>query len=400
MTQDGKIRVLIVDDSAIVRKILSEALAGERDLEVVGTAPDPYVARDKILALRPDVLTLDIEMPRMDGLTFLKKLMHFHPMPVILISSLAQPSCQAAMEGLELGAVDVLAKPGGPYSVGELRQSLADRIRAAAVARLRRAAPCAALRAAPGAAPRAAPGAAPSPPAGPSLAADIAATGGRPAVPGEIGIAIGASTGGTEAIAAILTRMPAWSPWILIVQHIPPVFSRAFAGRLNDLCAIEVKEAEDGEVLRPGLALVAPGDLHMLLRRSGNGYTVEVKSGPRVCYQRPSVDVLFLSVAEAAGAQAVGVLLTGMGSDGAQGLLKMRQAGSRTIAQDEASCVVFGMPREAIGLGAAGQVTALQAIPGAILGGRPTARLAPPGPVPSPGGSGEARLGRAAPQQR
>ena len=362
MSHVGKIRVLIVDDSAIVRRILSDALAGEPDLEVVGTAPDPYVARDKILSLRPDVLTLDIEMPRMDGITFLKKLMHFHPLPVILISSLAQPTCRLAVEALEFGAVEVLAKPGGPYSVGELRQVLANKIRAAAVARLKRAEPAAQ----PERPER------PRPPQSPGIATDSSG-----AVADRKVIAIGASTGGTEAIASVLSRLPASSPGVVIAQHIPPVFSRAFANRLNDLCAVEVREAEDNDTVRPGLALVAPGDFHMLLRRSGGRYSVEVKTGPRVCYQRPSVDVLFSSVAVTAGRDATGVLLTGMGSDGAQGLLKMRQAGARTIAQDEASCVVFGMPREAVLLGAVTRTTSLDLIPAAILGSR-----LPDGPVP------------------
>ncbi|SPE41647.1 fused chemotaxis regulator; protein-glutamate methylesterase in two-component regulatory system with CheA [Candidatus Sulfopaludibacter sp. SbA3] len=348
MFNSRKTRVLIVDDSAIVRKILTEALAGQPDLEVVGTAPDPYVARDKILALQPDVLTLDIEMPRMDGLTFLKKLMHFHAMPVVVISSLAQPSCRAAVEALEYGAVEVLAKPGGPYSVGELRNSLATKIRAAANSRVRAVSP--------------APANATGPPIEPQAPPSADAI-----------LAIGASTGGTEAIASVLKRLPALSPGIVIAQHIPPEFSRAFAGRLNDICAMDVKEAADGDCLRPGLALVAPGDFHMLLRRSGGRYFVNVKTGPRVCYQRPSVDVLFSSVAEAAGAGAIGVILTGMGSDGAQGMLKMHAAGAYTIAQDEATCVVFGMPREAIQLAAVDRVLPLSAIPGALAGPRRTA---------------------------
>jgi two-component system chemotaxis response regulator CheB len=341
MPVTSPVRVLIVDDSAIVRKILSEALADERDIEVVGTAPDPFVARDKIMALHPDVLTLDIEMPRMDGLTFLKKLMHFNPMPVLVISSLTQPSCRMAVQALELGAVEVLAKPGGPYSVGELRNNLAAKIRMAAISRVRRRQPT------------------PERPAviPTTLAADTV-------------IAIGASTGGTEAIAQVLTKLPASTPGIVIAQHIPPQFSRAFAARLNDLCALSVKEAEDGDILKPGCALVAPGDFHMLLRYAGGRHSVTVKTGPRVCYQRPSVDVLFSSVAEAAGRRAIGVLLTGMGSDGAQGLLKMRQAGARTIAQDEATCVVFGMPREAILAGAAQQVLPLAAIANGILTSR------------------------------
>ncbi|HEV2448388.1 MAG TPA: chemotaxis response regulator protein-glutamate methylesterase [Candidatus Sulfopaludibacter sp.] len=354
MPGERKTRVLIVDDSAIVRKILAEALAGEPDLEVVGTAPDPYVARDKILALRPDVLTLDIEMPRMDGLTFLKKLMHFHPLPTVVISSLAQASCHAAIQALESGAVEVLAKPGGPYSVGELRQALAGKIRAAAASRLRRTE----------AAPRTI---APQPPAAAEAASRSIALQPPAAAESDSIIAIGASTGGTEAIATVLSRLPASSPPIVIAQHIPPEFSRAFANRLNDLCALEVKEARDGDCVGSGQALVAPGDFHMLLRRSGGRYMVSVKGGPRVCYQRPSANVLFLSVAEAGGTHAVGVLLTGMGSDGAQGLLKMRQAGARTIAQNEATCVVFGMPREAIALGAAESVLPLPAIAEAML---------------------------------
>jgi two-component system, chemotaxis family, protein-glutamate methylesterase/glutaminase len=342
MPVDKRIRVLIVDDSAIVRKILTEALAGEPDLEVVGTAPDPYVARDKILSLRPDVLTLDIEMPRMDGLTFLRKLMHFHPLPAVIISSLAQPSARAAVEAMESGAVEVLAKPGGPYSVGELRQTLAAKIRAAAAARLRRPAAAGAEVA---------------------TAPPVAA----PALPAGVVIAIGASTGGTEAIAKVLSEVPASAPPMVIAQHIPPGFSRAFADRLNEMCAIEVKEAEDGDCVRPGRALIAPGDLHMVLRSCGGRLQVNVKTGPRICYQRPSVDVLFQSVAESAGARAVGVLLTGMGADGAQGLLRMRQAGAHTIAQDEASCVVFGMPREAIRRDAACQVLPLPRIAHAML---------------------------------
>lgn len=338
MLNGRKTRVLIVDDSAIVRKILTEALAGEPDLEVVGTAPDPYIARDKILALKPDVLTLDIEMPRMDGLTLLKKLMHFHAMPVVVISSLAQRLCRAAVDVLEYGAVEVFGKagrtlfcrrvanfaslkdPGGREFPGEAGGTGAVQCSARA--------PCLS--------------------AGPFSPVAI--------------LAIGASTGRTEAIAAILKRMPESSPGIVVAQHIPPEFSRAFAGRLNDICAIEVKEAADGDAVRPGLALVAAGDLYMLLRKSGGRYFVNIKTGPRVCYARPSVDVLFCSVAEASGVSAVGVILTGMGSDGAQGLLKMRRAGAYTIAQDEATCVVFGMPRDAIDLAAVDRVLPLAAI--------------------------------------
>jgi two-component system, chemotaxis family, protein-glutamate methylesterase/glutaminase len=347
MTAAHKIRVLIVDDSAIVRKILSDAIGAEPDLQVVGTAPDPYIARDKIVALHPDVLTLDIEMPRMDGLTFLKKLMRYHPLPVIVISSLGQSSCQASLDALRIGAVEVLGKPGGPYSVGELRLNLAAKIRAAAAARIRQPESEAA-----------------TPNRQHALPAPV-----RSLSPSTV-IAIGASTGGTEAIERVLTSLPADTPGIVITQHIPPVFSRAFADRLNHACNLEVKEGADGDTVAAGRALIAPGNFHMLLRRSANGYRVQVKDGPQVCYQRPSVDVLFSSVAEAAGPEAIGVLLTGMGSDGAQGLLRMKRAGARTIAQDEATCVVFGMPREAVRLGAADRVLPLSSIAVAIVAGQ------------------------------
>jgi two-component system chemotaxis response regulator CheB len=245
-----KIKVLIVDDSAIVRKLLSESVAGEPDLEVIGTAPDPYIARDKILSLKPDVLTLDIEMPRMDGITFLRRIMHFHPMPVIIISSLGQASCQAALDALRYGAVEVLAKPGGPYSVGELRSSLAGKIRAAAAARIKR------VEAAFAPAPA---GAALEPaPAAPVALAVHHPPLTVPPFHSSTLIAIGSSTGGTEALKEVLTRLPATAPGIVITQHIPPVFSRAFANRLNDLCAMEVKEAQDGDFVRPGRVLIAP----------------------------------------------------------------------------------------------------------------------------------------------
>ena len=335
---ERRTRVLIVDDSAIVRKMLSDALAGEPDIEVVGTAPDPFVARDKILALNPDVLTLDIEMPRMDGLTFLGKLMQYRPLPVIVVSSLAQPGCEAALRAMDLGAVEVLPKPGGPYSVGDLRLQLAAKIRAAAAARLKRApAPVSAVR--------------------------IQPVGGST----RRLIAIGASTGGIEAITTVITALPEDAPATIITQHIPAGFSRAFADRLNSICAMKVKEAADGDPVLRGCVLVAPGNLHMLVRRAGEGWRVEVRDGPRVCYQRPSVDVLFTSAAEAAGSASTGVLLTGMGTDGAQGLLKMRQAGAHTIAQDESTSVVFGMPREAIRLEAAAQVLPLGGIARAAL---------------------------------
>ena len=336
-----KIKVLIIDDSAVVRKILSDTIIAEPDMKVIGTAPDPYVARDKILALQPDVLTLDIEMPRMDGLTFLKRLMRHYPIPTIIISSLGQASCAATLEALRCGAVDVLAKPAGPFSVGDLRHSLAAKIRAAA-----------------GSKPRFIDEASVTPAANAALVSfsSIAST------PGTV-IAIGASTGGTVAIQDILLQLPADMPGMVITQHIPAGFSLAFANRLNKICSMEVRQAVTGDILRPGLALVAPGDYHLLLRKSGSGFVVELQQGPPVCYQRPSVDVMFASVAQVAGARAVGVLLTGMGADGAKGMLAMKRAGAKTIAQDEASCVVYGMPREAVRLDAVDAVASLGEIP-------------------------------------
>jgi two-component system, chemotaxis family, protein-glutamate methylesterase/glutaminase len=363
VTASRKIRVLIVDDSAIVRKLLAGALSGEADIEVVGTAPDPYIARDKILALSPDVLTLDIEMPRMNGLTFLRKLMLFRPMPVIVISSLTRASCAAGLEALRAGAVEVMAKPGGPYSVGELKVSLANKIRAAAASRIARAEER-----------MHDPGRHSS--ARPPLAGELPAGLVNPRAV----IAIGASTGGTQAIEAILMRLPANAPGIVVAQHIPAVFSRAFAERLNRYCPMRVAEAVDGDTVQPGLALIGPGNYHLVLRaHGGGGYRVAVKDGPLVCYQRPSVDVLFASVAEVAGANAIGVILTGMGSDGARGMEKMKAAGAHTIAQDAASCVVFGMPKAAIDLGGVCRTAPLDSIAEAIC-------AAVPEPVCPPGG--------------
>ncbi|CAN5551796.1 chemotaxis response regulator protein-glutamate methylesterase [soil metagenome] len=340
-----KIKVLVVDDSAMVRKILSEAIGGEDDMELVGTAPDPYVAREKILALRPDVITLDIEMPRMDGITFLKELMAHSPVPTIIISSQGQASCATALEALRCGAVDVMAKPAGPYSVGDLRLHLAAKIRSAAIStprviHERRTSPASEQR----------------------LVDGKALTSHS-----EVVIAIGASTGGTVAIQEILLQLPADIPGIVITQHIPAAFSSAFAKRLDSLCGLSVKEAVTGDLVRPGCVLIAPGDQHLVLRRAGVGYAVELQRGPRICYQRPSVDVMFASVAQVAGPLAVGVLLTGMGADGARGLLALKKAGAHTVAQDEASCVVYGMPREAVLLGAVGTVASLADIPKILL---------------------------------
>ena len=337
------IRVLIVDDSAVVRQVLSAALSGSTDIEVVGTAPDPYIARDKIVRLKPDVVTLDLEMPRMDGLTFLAKLMKYHPLPVIVVSSLTPAGSETAIRALELGAVDVICKPGSAYSVAEITTLLADRIRAAAKARRLRPAP------------RTQPPPAPLAQAGPLRETTNKI------------LAIGASTGGTEAIREILVQLPPTTPGTVIVQHMPEHFTSAFAKRLNDMCAMEVREAQGGEILRCGLALIAPGNHHLLIARNGAQYIARVKDGPAVFHQRPSVEVLFNSVAKYAGPNAVGVLLTGMGADGARGLLAMRQAGAKTIAQDEQSCVVYGMPKAAVELGAAESVLPLSRIPRAIL---------------------------------
>ena len=354
MTSTKKVRVLIVDDSAMVRKILTDALSQDERIEVVGTAPDPIVAEESIARLKPDVLTLDIEMPRMDGLTFLHKLMVTNPLPVVVISSLVKASQENAIEALRLGAVEVLAKPSGPYSVGGLVDHLRFKIRAAAEA-------CVEKR----------PGLAretrPENRAGRTVPPDVPPEDLTFRYPDHSLLAIGASTGGTEAILNVLSRLPRNSPGIVITQHIPAGFSRTFAERLNETCAMEVKEAADGDSVSPGRALVAPGGFHMLVRWTGNGYRVAVKDGPMVCYQRPSVDVMFQSVMSAARGPVIAVLLTGMGSDGAQGMAALRKAGAQTIAQNQQSCVVFGMPKEAIRLGGAEQVLPLLKIPGAML---------------------------------
>jgi two-component system chemotaxis response regulator CheB len=340
MNAGRKTRVLIIDDSALVRKILSEAVSAAPDLEVVGSAPDPLIAIEKLKLLQPDVLTLDIEMPRMDGITFLRQIMATTPIPAVVVSSLAQAGCRAALEALEAGAVEVIAKPGGPFSVAELRTSLPQRIRAAAQARIRRVTGT------------------PFQEPGPRL---------RTVANGTIGlIAIGASTGGTEAIRRVLEHLPANAPPIVIVQHIPPVFSKAFAERLDQLCAVKVKEAVDGDSVRAGTALVAPGDFHMTVTDSAKGMIVRLTKGEKVCYQRPSVDVTFESVAAACGRNALGIILTGMGNDGAAGLLKLRRTGARTIAQDEASCIVYGMPRQAVLAGAVERILPLSEIGRAV----------------------------------
>ncbi|RKY58639.1 MAG: chemotaxis response regulator protein-glutamate methylesterase [Candidatus Neomarinimicrobiota bacterium] len=341
--ENRKIRVLLVDDSAIVRQVFSRELSKEKDINIVGTAPDPYVARDKIVKLDPDVVVLDIEMPRMDGITFLHKLMQYYPLPVVIVSSLTPKGGKMALEAIEAGAVEVMCKPGAAYSVGNISVALADKIRAAATLKGRIAKK----------------GKSSEAPSGKKRLAMIQTT-------NKI-IAIGASTGGTEAIKEVLTRFPKNAPGTVIVQHMPEHFTASFAERLNDLCAIEVREARNNDSVVPGLALIAPGNYHMLLNRSGARYYVEVRNGPLVCRQRPAVEVLFKSVAKYAGSNALGALLTGMGADGADGLVEMRNAGAYTIAQDEKSSVVFGMPKQAIERGGACDVVPLHKIAETLL---------------------------------
>ncbi len=321
--------MLVVDDSAVVRNVFHQELAQDPAIEVVGTAPDPYVARDLILEKEPDVITLDLEMPRMDGITFLHKIMRYRPTPVIVVSSLTPAGGALALEALSAGACEVMCKPGVAYSVGDMTAELLQKVKEVAGARFRLPPP--------------APGAPPEP------IRPLARTTHQV-------VALGASTGGTVAVERIIRALPPDAPGLVITQHMPELFTRFFAARLKGVTKIDAREAQGGESVVPGVALVAPGNKHLLLRRSGARYVVEVKEGPRVNRHRPSVDVMFRSVAEAAGRNAVGVLLTGMGTDGAMGLLAMREAGARTLAQDEASCVVFGMPKAAIDLGAVEKV--------------------------------------------
>lgn len=327
------IKVLVVDDSAVVRKVFSEQLSRQKGMKVVGTAPDPYVARDKIVKLKPDVITLDIEMPRMDGITFLKKLMKFYPLPVIIVSSLTTKGSKLALQALSLGALEVISKPNAAYSVGDMSIQLAEKIRAVAGVKV---------------APKA-PGKSALPSQAVIGSEALAATTNKV-------IAIGASTGGTEALKKVLTRLPQNSPGVVVVQHMPAGFTTSFSQRLDELCRMNVKEAANGDIVTRGQVLIAPGNYHMVFKRSGARYYVEIKKGPLVHYQRPAVDVLFKSVARYAGANALGIILTGMGKDGALGMLDMKKAGAVTIAQDEKSCVVFGMPKEAIKLGAVDHV--------------------------------------------
>ena len=338
------IKVLIVDDSALIRSVMSEIVNSQPDMEVVATAPDPLVARELIKRHNPDVLTLDVEMPKRDGLDFLEKLMRLRPMPVLMVSSLTERGSEITMRALELGAVDFVTKPKISIQTGmrEYTELIADKIRAASRARIKRMVPCGTPV--------------------PQLSALRS-----PLISSEKLIIIGASTGGTEAIREFLMQMPSDCPGILIAQHMPEGFTSSFAKRLDSLCKISVVESQGNERVLPGHAYIAPGHSHLLLTRSGANYMTSIEQSPPVNRHRPSVDVLFRSAAQAAGKNAVGVILTGMGKDGAAGMLDMRNAGAHNFAQDEASCVVFGMPREAIALGAAHEVGSLQALPGMVL---------------------------------
>ncbi len=348
------IKVLVVDDSALIRKTLTEILSADPDIEVVGTAADPYFARDAIKKHRPDVLTLDIEMPRMDGITFLEKIMRLHPMPVVVVSSLAQEHAEVTVKALTLGAVTCIEKPKVNLSEG-LRGQAAELIAQVKIAArsivqpLRRSTP---------------------PESTVRHSADEVLPSRAPSCPpaADTVVAIGASTGGTVALQEVLEGIPPNFPGIVIVQHMPGKFTRSLANTLNKYCAIDVREAEDGDWVQPGLALLAPGgDRHMTVVRSGGGLKIKLIEGPRVDRHIPAVNVLFRSMAQEVGDRGIGVIMTGMGDDGAKGLLEMRQAGAHTIAQDEASCVVFGMPKEAIKRGGVVDVMHRSHIAGALV---------------------------------
>ena len=349
---DKKIKVLIVDDSAVVRQTLSDILSADPGIEVIGTAANPFIAADRIREEVPDVITLDIEMPGMDGLTFLQKIMTQHPIPVIICSSLAEEGAQSTLRALEYGAVEIVTKPrlGSKQFLQQSSAMICDAVKAAAEARPRAYAPQRIVE--------------------PKLTADAILarpTTGAMLETTEKVVVIGASTGGTEALRSVLEALPPDAPGMVIVQHMPEAFTRAFANRLDTLCKISVKEAESNDTVLRGRALIAPGNHHTLLKRSGARYFVEIKDGPLVCRHRPSVDVLFRSAARYAGANAVAVLMTGMGDDGARGMLEMKESGAVTIAQDEATSVVFGMPKEAIKRGAVDTVLPLPSIAGSIL---------------------------------
>ncbi|MDD2321795.1 MAG: chemotaxis response regulator protein-glutamate methylesterase [Geobacteraceae bacterium] len=350
---EKKIRVLIVDDSAVVRQALTEILASDPGIEVMATAADPYIAAERIRNEIPDVITLDVEMPRMDGITFLQKIMSQHPIPVVMCSSLTEERSETALKALEFGAVEIIQKPrlGIKQFLEDSRVIICDAVKAASLARVR-------------------PVRSSMRKVAPKLTADavLAKTTSKAMIrTTEKVVVVGASTGGTEALRVFLEAMPLDSPGIVIVQHMPEHFTRSFAARLDTLCRISVKEAENNDTVIPGRALIAPGNRHMLLKRSGARYYVELKDGPLVSRHRPSVDVLFRSAARYAGKNAVGVIMTGMGDDGAKGMLEMKEAGAATIAQDEATCVVFGMPKEAIKLGAVDRILPLEGITPAVV---------------------------------
>ena len=336
----AKIKVLCVDDSALIRSLMTEIINSQPDMEVVGTAPDPLVARDMIKRLNPDVLTLDVEMPRMDGLDFLERLMRLRPMPVLMVSSLTERGSEITMRALELGAVDFVTKPklGIRDGLMDYTDTIADKIRAASRARVRQAH---------------------VPETGTAAAAPILRS---PLLSTEKLIILGASTGGTEAIKEFLMPLPPDSPAVLIVQHMPAGFTRSFAQRLDGLCRITVKEAVHGERVLPGYAYIAPGDSHLRLARSGANYVAHLSQEAPVNRHRPSVDVLFDSAAEHGGKNVIGVILTGMGKDGAKGMLRMREAGAYNLSQDESTCIVFGMPKEAIAAGGVHEVVPLHAM--------------------------------------
>jgi two-component system chemotaxis response regulator CheB len=342
-----KIKVLIVDDSALIRSVMKEIINEQPDMEVVGVAPDPLVARDLIKQTNPDVLTLDVEMPKMDGLDFLERLMRLRPMPVVMVSSLTERGSEITLRALELGAVDFVTKPKMSIQSGLLEYAdlIAEKIRIASRAKIR----------------------ARTLPSGTQAAPGVLAPLRNPFTSSEKLIIIGASTGGTEAIKDFLVQLPPDCPGILITQHMPEGFTRSFANRLDKLCRISVKEAEGGERVLPGHAYLAPGHSHLQLVRSGANYMTKLDQGPPVNRHRPSVDVLFNSAAANAGKNAVGVILTGMGKDGAAGMLEMKKAGAYNLAQDEASCVVFGMPKEAIAIGATHEVGPLHELPGRVM---------------------------------
>jgi two-component system chemotaxis response regulator CheB len=336
------IKVLIVDDSATARAVLTDILGSDSSIVVVGTAADAYIARDKIVELKPDVVCLDVEMPRMDGITFLKKLMHYMPIPVVMVSSLTQSGAKTTLDALEAGAVDFVAKPhSNIYDVkDEMRKELLEKVKSAAKAKVFQRV---------------------------IHTKEQANTTSLAETTNKI-VAIGASTGGTEALKDLLMALPRNAPGTVVVQHMPANFTGPFAERLNSICAMEVREAQNGDSIVPGVVLIAPGDYHMVVRRSGAFYYVEIGSGDKISGHRPSADVLLNSVSKIAGANAIGVILTGMGGDGARGLLAMRNAGAHTIGQDEASCVVYGMPKVAFELGAVEKQLPLSKIAQGILG--------------------------------